>query len=72
VSGLETLFGPLPELESSDYDTVNGLVYHVLQRVPEPGDTITLGGLVLTVETLVRRRVGTVLVARTVPINAGA
>jgi putative hemolysin len=65
VDELVAVFGPLPELDSSDFDTVNGLVYHALQRVPEPGDTTTIDGLVLTVGTLVRRRVGTVLVART-------
>jgi CBS domain containing-hemolysin-like protein len=70
VDELEALFGPLPELDSSDYDTVNGLVYHVLQRVPEPGDTVTLDGLVLTVETLARRRVGSVLATRAAPGEA--
>jgi hypothetical protein len=58
---LAVLFGPLPELDLAEYDTVSGLVYHALRRVPEPGDTVTLDGVVLTVETLVRRRVGTVL-----------
>jgi CBS domain containing-hemolysin-like protein len=36
VEELESLFGPLADLHSADYDTVSGLVYHVLQRVPEP------------------------------------
>jgi putative hemolysin len=65
VDELETLFGPQQTLERSEYDTVSGLVYHELGRLPEPGDRVTLDGLVLTVETLVRRRVGTVLAART-------
>jgi putative hemolysin len=64
VDELAAVFGPLPELDSADFDTVSGLVYHALQRVPEPGDTATIDGLVLTVETLVRRRVGTVLATR--------
>jgi putative hemolysin len=64
VDELVAVFGPLPELDSADFDTVSGLVYHELQRVPEAGDTATIDGLVLTVETLVRRRVGTVLATR--------
>lgn len=61
VGELELLFGPQVRLERSEYDTVSGLVYHELRRVPEPGDRVSLDGLVLTVESLVRRRVGTVL-----------
>ena len=57
----QTLFGPHVRLDRNEYDTVSGLVYHELRRVPEPGDRVTVDGLVLTVETLVRRRVGTVL-----------
>jgi putative hemolysin len=64
VDELVAAFGPLPELDSADFDTVSGLIYHALQRVPEPGDTATIDGLVLTVESLVRRRVGTVLATR--------
>ncbi|MFN8629276.1 MAG: hypothetical protein U0838_02855 [Chloroflexota bacterium] len=36
-------------------------MYQALRRVPEPGDTVRLDGVLLTVESLVRRRVGTVL-----------
>ncbi len=71
VSELEGLFGPRVDFDSADYDTVSGLVYYVLRRMPEPGDTVTLDGLVLTVETLVRRRVGTVLVSPSSAAAAG-
>jgi len=64
VSELEAFFGPLPELDEGDYDTVSGLVYHLLRRVPEAADTVSIDGLQLTVETVVRRRVGTVLAER--------
>jgi Hemolysins and related proteins containing CBS domains len=67
---LERLFGPLPGLDSADYDTVSGLVYHTLGRVPEPGDTVAVDDLVLTVETLVRRRVGSVLAEQLPPPDA--
>ena len=65
VDELEALFGPQVRLERTEYDTVSGLVYHQLRRVPEPGDNVALDGLLLTVETLARRRVGTVLAQRT-------
>ena len=64
VDELEPLFGRLPELDSADYDTVNGLIYHLLGRVPESGGIVVLDGLVVTVETLIRRRVGTALASR--------
>jgi putative hemolysin len=67
VEELESLFGLLPGLDSADYDTVSGLVYHALQRVPEAGDTVRLDGLVLTIESIVRRRVGTLLCWREDP-----
>jgi putative hemolysin len=72
VDELAGLFGPLPELDPIEYDTISGLVYHSLGRVPSPGDVVTLDGLVLTVETLVRRRVGTVLAARGSATEAGS
>jgi putative hemolysin len=62
IDELETLFGPLPELRVAEYDTISGFVYDALQRVPEVGDTVRVDGVVLIVETLLRRRVGTVLV----------
>jgi CBS domain containing-hemolysin-like protein len=72
IEALESLFGPLVDLDSTEYDTVSGLVYQLLQRVPEPGDTVSLDGLDLTVESVVRRRVGTVLATRHIPTIADA
>jgi putative hemolysin len=52
-------------LEDDDqYDTVGGLIFHRLGDVPEPGDVIEAGPLVLTVESTDGRRVGKVLAAR--------
>ena len=64
VDELENLFGPLPDLARVEYDTVSGLVYHALQRVPEPGDSVAINEVILTVETVARRRVGVVLATR--------
>ena len=50
--------------DDEEYDTVGGLVYHRLGRVPVPGDRIEVGGLRITVESTDGRRVAKVLVVR--------
>jgi putative hemolysin len=65
VDELGDLFDMALELEDEDeYDTVGGLVFHRIGRVPLPGDEIDLDGLRLTVETTDGRRVGKVLAVR--------
>jgi putative hemolysin len=63
VDALKELFDIDLELEDSDeYDTVGGLVFHRIGKVPAPGDKVTLDGLTITVESTDGRRVGKVLV----------
>ena len=50
--------------DSEEYDTVGGLVYHLVGGVPTVGDVVEIDGLTLTVETTDGRRVGKVLVVR--------
>ena len=50
--------------DDEEYDTVGGLVYHRLGRVPEAGDEIQVAGLRMTVESTDGRRVAKVLVVR--------
>ncbi len=66
VDALNELFDDLSfELEDSEeYDTVGGLVFHRIGKVPSPGDRVQLDGVSLTVETTDGRRVGKVLVVR--------
>jgi putative hemolysin len=53
------------ELEDrEEYDTVGGLVFHRVGRVPRPGDQVDLGPVTLTVETTDGRRVGKLLAVR--------
>jgi len=47
------------------YETVAGFLAEQLQKLPEPGDTVDLGGVTLTVETVEGRRVGRVRAAAT-------
>ena len=64
---LRSFFGPLQAFDSADYDTLNGLIYHTLRRIPEPGDEVIVDGVTLTVETVIGRRVGTALAKRLEP-----
>ena len=64
VEDLEQLYGV--ELPHEDVETVGGLLAQALGRVPIPGATAELGGLVLVAESAKgrRNRIGTVLVRR--------
>ncbi len=66
VEELAELFGV--QLEVEDVETVGGLLAHGLGRVPIPGASVAVGGLVLTAEASRdrRHRIGTVLVQRVV------
>nr|MBA2254710.1 HlyC/CorC family transporter [Chloroflexota bacterium] len=52
------------EEDAEQFDTVGGLVYHHIGGVPNVGDTVSVDGLTLTVESTDGRRVGKVLVVR--------
>ena len=65
VDELGELFETEIALEDEDeYDTVGGLVFHRIGRIPKQGDVISVDGLSLTVESTDGRRVGKVLVVR--------
>jgi len=65
VEELGDLFDLALELEDeAEYDTVGGLLYHRIGGVPQPGDRIEVGPLVLTVESVDGRRVDKVLAVR--------
>jgi CBS domain containing-hemolysin-like protein len=52
------------ELESSDYETVGGLVLEELDRAPEPGDSIEVDGHRIEVESVEGSRISTLLVRK--------
>ncbi|HVM29127.1 MAG TPA: hemolysin family protein [Mycobacteriales bacterium] len=64
VHDLEELYGV--ELPKEDVETVGGLLASALGRVPIPGATVAVNGLVLVAESAKgrRNRIGTVLVRR--------
>jgi CBS domain containing-hemolysin-like protein len=51
--------------DRDEYDTIGGLVFHRIGRVPKPGDMVELSVVTITVESTDGRRVGKVLVTRT-------
>jgi CBS domain containing-hemolysin-like protein len=65
VEDLEERYGV--QLPHEDVDTVGGLMASLLGRVPIPGATVEVNGLVLVAESAKgrRNRIGTVLVCRT-------
>jgi magnesium and cobalt exporter, CNNM family len=65
VDELAELFGTTLVLEDeAEYDTIGGLVFHRVGRIPVPGDEVEVDGLRLTVESTDGRRVGKVLAIR--------
>jgi CBS domain containing-hemolysin-like protein len=62
VDDLNELLGA--ELPEEGWDTVGGLVFGTLGRVPVVGESIELDGITITVEHVQGRRVGKVHVAR--------
>jgi putative hemolysin len=58
------------ELPDEDWDTVGGLLFGTLEHVPEPGESVELGGFRFTAEELDGRRIKLVRVARVVVTDA--
>jgi len=52
------------ELPEGDWDTIGGLMFHLLGHVPYEGETTTCDGHLLTAEKVQGRRIGVVRVER--------
>ncbi|MCH7734878.1 MAG: HlyC/CorC family transporter [Chloroflexi bacterium] len=52
------------EIESEGFDTVGGLVYRELGKMPSPGDQVAIEGIRLTVESTMGRRIRNIRVRR--------
>jgi putative hemolysin len=67
VDDLAEAFGiQMNGADAEEFDTVGGLVYHYVGGIPKVGDTVSVDGLTLTVESTDGRRVGKVMARRTV------
>ncbi len=62
---INELFGV--DLPHEDFDTVGGLILHLLGRAPVEAEVVTLDGLEFTVTKVTGRRVTRVLIRRLVP-----
>jgi CBS domain containing-hemolysin-like protein len=56
--------------EEGDWDSVGGLVYHLLGHVPAEGESVEVGGYRLSAEKVQGRRIGRVRVTP-LPESAG-
>jgi CBS domain containing-hemolysin-like protein len=52
------------DIDAEGFDTIGGLVYRELGKMPQPGDQVAVDGLRLTVETTMGRRIRDVRVRR--------
>ncbi len=52
------------QIEAEGFDTVGGLVYRELGKMPSNGDTVQVDGLVITVQSTIGRRIHRVRVGR--------
>jgi CBS domain containing-hemolysin-like protein len=55
------------DIEDEDFDTLGGLLYHELGKVPNVGDEVRVDGAVVTVLTTTGRRVRKVRVMKVPP-----
>jgi putative hemolysin len=62
IDDLNEIFGLA--VEGEDFDTVGGFVYHLLGRVPTPGDEVSADGLRLRVLNVLGRRIKKVRIVR--------
>ena len=62
IGNLEKSFGI--EVERDKFDTVGGLIYYLLGRIPRTGDEVETSGICLTVLSAGERRIGKLSAAR--------
>jgi magnesium and cobalt exporter, CNNM family len=60
------------DIEDEDFDTLGGLLYHELGKVPNVGDEVRVDGALVTVLTTTGRRVRKVRVTKVPPQTAAA
>jgi putative hemolysin len=60
------------DIEDDDFDTLGGLLYHSLGKVPDVGDEVRVDGAVVTVLSTTGRRVRQVRVTKVQPSEPAA
>lgn len=56
------------DLTANGYETIGGLVYDLLDRVPEPGEVLTYQNLRLTVQEIEGQRISKVTITKIAPV----
>ena len=69
IESLDEIFDV--ELEEEAYETLGGLIFGSLGYVPQPGESLEIGGLRFQIESIEQRRISSVLVHRVEPTDAG-
>ena len=62
IEDVQELFGT--EIESDDFDTIGGFVYHHLGRIPHSGDVVESDGLQVEVSSVMGRRLRTLRITK--------
>jgi len=60
------------ELPTGEWDTVGGLLFNVLGRVPSEGESVTVEGLTLVAERVTGNRVGRIRILPATPVAVAA
>lgn len=69
IESLDEIFDV--EFEEEAYETLGGLIFGSLGYVPQPGESLEIGGLRFQIESIEQRRISSVLVHRIAPTDAG-
>ena len=70
IDDIAELYGA--SIDGSGFDTIGGLVYHQLGRLPQTGDHIETGELRIEVVAVLGRRLRRLRIRRNVPVKADA
>ncbi|WP_228350684.1 hemolysin family protein [Rhodocaloribacter litoris] len=69
LDDLNELLGLRLDTENFDFETLGGLIFHLLGAIPSEGTEVTYENLHLRVETIENHRIGTVLVRVEPPVE---
>ncbi len=69
VESLDELFDA--ELEEEAFETIGGLIFGTLGYVPQPGESLEIGGLEFQIESVEQRRIKSVAVRLLPPVDEG-
>lgn len=57
LDDMEDILGVELTSDDDEYETLGGLIYHKFERIPDPGETIDVSDLKITVHSVIRNRI---------------